>query len=272
MTREKTSKLPKQRKQSTRKKAAEVARSIMRADAVPLYHQIFLALRDEIVSGRAPFGSAIPTEFELAAKYSVSRITARRALFELADKGFVERRRRTGTRVVFRSPSAPIEANLEHAVEALVAFGRNTRVRVLHVQERPADSDVADALQIPAGSSVVCAERIRYLDGEPLGHVVSHVPMPFAAQVTRAALETTPILELIREGGFKISGGRQTVSALAAEPSLAAALQLEPRSVILRIERVVTNPDGVPLLRTIAQYRADRYRVSVDLHGAGPES
>ena len=266
MTREKTSKQPK------RTKAAEAEQSMMRADAVPLYHQIFLALRDDIVSGRAPFGSAIQTEFELAAKYSVSRITARRALFELADKGFVERKRRTGTRVVFRSPSAPIEANLEHAVEALVAFGRNTRVRVLHLQEQSADAEVAETLQIPVGSPFVCAERIRYLDGEPLGHVVSHVPMPFAAQVTRSALETTPILALIREGGFKISGGRQTVSALAAEPSLAAALQLEPRSVILRIERVVTDAEGVPLLRTIAQYRADRYRVSVDLHGAGPEA
>jgi GntR family transcriptional regulator len=244
----------------------------MRADAVPLYHQIFLALRDEIVSGRTPFGSAMPTEFELAAKYSVSRITARRALFELADKGLVERKRRTGTRVVFRSPSAPIEANLEHAVEALVAFGRNTRVRVLSLEEQPADAEIADTLRVPEGSAIVCAERIRYLNGEPLGHVVSHVPAAFASQITRTALETTPILALLREGGFKISGGRQTVSAHAAEPSLAAALQLEPRSVILRIERIVTDADAVPLLRTIAQYRADRYRVSVDLHGAGPES
>ena len=89
--------------------------------------------------------------------------------------------------------------------------------------------------------------------------------------ITRSALETTPILALIREGGFKISGGRQTVSALAAEPALAAALQVDPRSVILRIERIVTDANDVPLLRTIAQYRADRYRVSVDLHGAGPE-
>jgi GntR family transcriptional regulator len=258
-------------KQRKHRSAVEAEHSIMRADAVPLYHQIFLALRDDIVSGRTPFGAAMPTEFELAAKYAVSRITARRALLELADKGFVERKRRTGTRVVFRSPTAPIEANLEHALEALVAFGRNTRVRVLHVDERPADAEVADTLRISEGSPVICSERIRYLNREPLGHIVSHVPKQFAAQVTRAALETTPILELLRDSGLKIAGGRQTVSALTAEPSLAAALQLEPRSVILRIERVVTDPDGVPLLRTIAQYRADRYRVSVDLHGAGPD-
>ena len=244
----------------------------MRADAVPLYHQIFLALRDEIVSGRTPFGAGMPTEFELAAKYSVSRITARRALFELADKGFVERKRRTGTRVVFRAPSAPIEANLEHAVEALVAFGRNTRVRVLSIQEQPADAEISNTLSVPEGEPVVCAERIRYLNGEPLGHVVSHVPLQFASPVTRVALETTPILELLRDGGFKIGGGRQTVSALTAEPYLAEALQLEPRSVILRIERVVSDLNGVPMLRTIAQYRADRYRVSVDLHGAWPDN
>ncbi len=258
-------------KQRKRKIAAEAEQSIMRADAVPLYHQIFLALRDEIVSGRAPFGWGMPTEFELAEKYSVSRITARRALFELADKGFVERKRRTGTRVIFRPPSAPIEANLEHAVESLVAFGRNKRVRVLDLQKQHADAEIAETLGIAEGSPVLRAERIRFLDREPLGHVVSHVPMRFASHITRSALETTPILALLREGGFKIAGGRQTVSALAAEPSLAAVLQIEPRSVILRIERVVTDQHGVPMLRTIAQYRADRYRVSVDLHGAGPE-
>jgi GntR family transcriptional regulator len=253
----------------TGKAEATAEQNMMRADAVPLYHQIFLALRDEIISGRRPLGAAMPTEFELAAENSVSRITARRALFELADKGFVERKRRIGTRVIFRPPSAPIEGNLEHAVEALLAFGRNTRVRVVGIEERPADAEMAETLKIQEGSPVVCAERLRYLNGEPLGQVVSHVPASFAGAVTKASLESTPILALLQEAGHIIGGGRQTVSALTADPALAASLEIEPRAVILRIERVVTNSKDVPILRTIAQYRADRYRVSVDLHGHG---
>jgi GntR family transcriptional regulator len=73
--------------------------SVDRGHAVPLYHQIFLMLRDEIISGRHAIGSTMPTEQGLALAHDVSRITARRALDELAQHGFVERRRRTGTRV-----------------------------------------------------------------------------------------------------------------------------------------------------------------------------
>ena len=251
------------------KARATAEQNLRRADAVPLYHQIFLTLRDEIISGSRPYGSAMPTEFELAADYSVSRITARRALFELADKGFVERRRRIGTRVIFRAPIAPIEANLEHAVEALLAFGRNTAVRVIKLAQQPADPEIANVLSIEEGSPVVCAERVRYLHGVPLGRVVSHVPLQFASKITKSGLEASPILALLQDAGHILGGGRQTVSAFTADSALATALNVEPRAVILRIERVVTDANGVPLLRTIADYRADRYRVTVDLHGGG---
>lgn len=243
------------------------ASAVSRRDAVPLYHQIFLALRDEILTGVRALGSVVPTEFELAAAYSVSRITARRALDELADQGFVERKRRIGTRVIFSGQTVPIDGNLEQAVESLLAFGRNTKVKVLDVQEEPADSSAALALGLEEGSPIVVARRLRYLDGEPLGHVVSQVPLRFAGNVDSERLVTTPILALLRDGGNNIGGGRQTISAHPADRLVSAALGIEPRAVVLQVERIVTNTDGVPILRTIAQYRADRYRLSLDLHG-----
>src|SRR3546814_584679 len=115
--------------------------SVIRGDAVPLYHQIFLTLRDDIIAGRRAHGSLMPTEHELIATMVVSRITARRALDELAEHGFVERRRRTGTRVIYRAPTAPIEANLEQTLESLLAFGRNTQVRVTTFETIPASDE-----------------------------------------------------------------------------------------------------------------------------------
>ena len=141
------------------------ASSLDRANAVPLYHQIFLELRDEIISGLRSLGDQAPTELALASAYGVSRITARRALDELAHQGFVERRRRTGTRITYRSPTRPIEANVEQAVDSLLAFGRDTKVRVLEVSTVPAPPDIAARLELardvpvapPAGWS--CSDR-----------------------------------------------------------------------------------------------------------------
>ena len=54
---------------------------------MPLYHRLYVILRDRIASGTYPEGSVLPSEFELTEAFSVSRITAKRALDELASRG-----------------------------------------------------------------------------------------------------------------------------------------------------------------------------------------
>ncbi|HEY3655567.1 MAG TPA: GntR family transcriptional regulator [Steroidobacteraceae bacterium] len=237
-----------------------------RGNAVPLYHQIYLTLRDDIVSGRKPCGSLMPTEHELIQSMGVSRITARRALDELAGHGFVERRRRTGTRVIFDSPAAPIEANLEQAVESLVAFGRNTQVRVAEFGGQKASPSIAAKLGIKEGERILHAVRLRLSGGEILGQIESFVPARLHKSISRKALTTTPILDILRKSGIAIRGGRQIISAIVADAAMAQTLGVESRSAVLCIERTVTDADGHPLLLTIAHYRADRYRISVDFH------
>jgi GntR family transcriptional regulator len=241
------------------------AEAVDRADASPLYHQIYLGLRDRIIAGDLAHGAAVPTEQALASAHDVSRITARRALDELAGKGFVERRRRTGTRVTYRLPTRPIEANVDQAVESLLAFGRETRVRVLELATVAAGDDIGDRLRIGPDALVIRAVRVRLLDDEPLGEVVSHVPADLGLTVTRAHLTATPMLALLREAGLAIVGGHQTISAAVAGGHLAALLAVDIRAPILRIERTVTGAGGRPLLFTVASYRADRYRIGIDL-------
>lgn len=236
------------------------------AGAVPLYHQIFLALRDDILRGRLAFGASVPTEHELAAQHGVSRITARRAVHELAANKLVERRRRTGTRVVYRASTVPIEANVEQAIESLLAFGRNTPVKVVDLAQEPASGEVADILDRPAGTLVYKARRIRHTDRQPLGLVTSWLPVDLGVSITKKSLTANPILKHLHDAGIAIVGGRQTVSALHASPDTAALLGIEPRDALLRIERVILNDGDKPVLFTIADYRADRYRLSLDLH------
>jgi len=237
-------------------------------DAIPLYHQIFLGLRDEILSGARGFGAAIPTEQELGEIHSVSRITARRALDELADAGLVERRRRVGTRVAFRAPTVPIDGQIDQAVDSLIAFGRGTQVRVIDLGEVPAPADVASALGLPPGAAVLRALRIRMANQAPLGAIESFVPRDIGVTLSHEALGNQPMLELIRAAGHTIGAGSQTISAMSADPALATLLETEPRAAIIRIDRTVKDDHGRALLFTSARYRGDRYRLSLDLHGS----
>ena len=247
-------------------KARRPASAVDRSNAMPLYHQIYLGLRDKIVRGDLAFGAAVPTEHELGAFHGVSRITARRALLELAMAGLVERRRRTGTRVAFRATIKPIEANIDQAVESLIAFGQDTQVRVLETSRRTADPIIATRFGIGPEQTLVHAVRLRMRERVPLGRITSYVRGDLPIDTSPEALTAKPMLTILREGGVTIGRAVQTVAAEVADADLAAMLAVEPRAPILRVERMVEDAEQRPVLLTIAQYRADRYRLTLDLH------
>jgi len=133
----------------------------------PLYHQIFLILRGQIQEGRLPPGALVPGEEELARQFNVSRITARRALAELAAEGLVTRGRGRGTHVTARNDPPPVRAGVEGLLENLLAMGLKTQVNLLEFAYEPAPPDVAAALQIQAGEEVQRAVRVRSLEAGP---------------------------------------------------------------------------------------------------------
>lgn len=239
--------------------------------ALPLYHQIFLQLRDEILSGERPFGSSLPTEQELAEMFGVSRITARRVLNDLAAQHFAERKRRLGTRVTFKSPAKPIEANIDQAVDSLLALGEGTTVNVIEVSLEKATATVAHALHLPPDAKVVRAVRVRCLDGAPLGYVVSYVAESLASVITQTSLVRAPILRLLDEAGHHAKHAEQTIGAMLADTQLADALNIEPRAALLRISRTVYDEKDEPFLLTFAHYRSDRFHIRMDLQNPGAE-
>ena len=93
----------------------------------PLYHLIYIVLRDKILRGIYPKGSNIPSENELVKEYSVSRITARRSLENLSRDGLVTRHRGRGTVVtrdmrVTAAKSGGVADSMENRL--MIAQGR----------------------------------------------------------------------------------------------------------------------------------------------------
>src|ERR1700759_5881372 len=83
------------------------------AAGVPLHRQLFLVLHDEIDRGVIAPGDALPTEQTLCDQFGVSRITVRRALADLAEQGYIERRQGVGSfvRQLDRSDEAPLSGS-----------------------------------------------------------------------------------------------------------------------------------------------------------------
>lgn len=77
------------------------------ARAPVLYEKLYSYVLDEIRSGTLQPGDRVPSEKELADRFSVSRITSKKALETLERAGVIERIRGKGSFVIESSPSLP---------------------------------------------------------------------------------------------------------------------------------------------------------------------
>ncbi len=232
---------------------------------VPLYHQIFLILRNRIYGGTLAPGDIVPGEQELCAEFGVSRITAKRALNEMADAGLVVRERGRGTRVVSRPPPPAVTSSIEGWLENISLMGLTTEARVLEFAYVPASEDIAAALGTEQGTQVQRAVRVRMLDGEPMSYLVTYVPSDIGLSFGREDLNAKPLLHLLEMAGVKVASARQTISATIAEADVANALSIHPGAPLIEVRRIVSDTSGRPVEYIRVLYRPDLYRFEMSM-------
>ncbi len=231
--------------------------------------QVYLVLRDRILSGAAAYGTRLATENELADIHGVSRVTVRRALGELERERLIERRRSAGTRVIYRPSPAPMTADISGVLANIAEMGRRTAVRLLAFDYIPAEGAVAEALGAPATELLQRSVRVRSVDGLPFSYLTTHVPESVSVTFSEQELATRPLLDLIERAGVKVGHARQRISAVLAGPDAAAALDLHTGSPLIELVRVVYDRDGRGVEHLHALYRPDRYAFEIDLVRSG---
>ena len=231
--------------------------------------QVYLVLRDRILSGAAAFGAKLPTENELAAVHGVSRVTVRRALGELGRERLIERRRSAGTRVIYRPAPAPMKADISGMLAGLVDMGRRTAVKLLSFDYVPAEGAAAQALGVPAGQTLLRSVRVRSVDSQPFSYLTAFVPEHVSLTFTRQELASRPLLDLIERAGVKVEHARQRISAGLATPDVAAALGVRTGAPLIELTRVVYDQSGHGVEHLHALYRPDRYAFEIDLIRSG---
>lgn len=231
--------------------------------------QVYLVLRDRIVSGASGFGARLPTENELAELYAVSRVTVRRALGELARERLIERRRSSGTRVIYRPSQAPVTADISGVLANLAEMGRRTTVKLLSFDYVPPEGAVAQALGVSADQLLQRSVRVRSVDGMAFSYLTTHVPESISVTFTKQELGTRPLLELLERAGVKVESARQRISAGLATPEVAEALDVRTGSPLIELVRVSFDQRGRGVEHLHALYRPDRYAIEIELKRSG---
>ena len=232
----------------------------------PAYLQLSKKLKQAIQGGEILAGSALPSERDLAESLGLSRMTVRRALEELAEQRFVEQRRGSGTYILERRLEHPIDRVQGFTGEASVLGFRPGSV-LLEFKQTSAQSEVAQALSLNPGETVLRISRLRTADDEPLALQISHLSPTFL-ELSAELLKTRGSLyeSLAEQFGMVLGGAKQAISARLPVRHEQAVLAMAENAPVLALERTTFTVDKTPFEYVTSAYRSDRYKVLLDLN------
>jgi GntR family transcriptional regulator len=226
---------------------------------IPLFYQLFVALRDAILSGVYQPGDKLPSESELCAGYGISRTTVRYAIDRLVSDGYVHRRHGKGTFVVRPSPKMRLLLDPSWA-RAMRTRGIVPEVRTLMTQRVQPKPLVRDLLST-SSESVFHIRNLVLGNGEPW--IVSEQYIDTALGLTESDLTDTILADVLSEKmGIRIS---ESV-CLFLEPVLlgeaeAELLEAPVASAGLHVARRVKDSLGRVVLYSESMFRGDRCKL-----------
>lgn len=244
------------------------------------YAHVARMLVEAIATGHHPVGSVLPTEFELAEQFAVSRSTVRAAMRELQASGLVSRKKSAGTRVEAAAPRQGVHGFVQAlgSIEDVQQFGVETERHIQSVVDVVADDDLSLTLGCRPGRRWLQISSLRLTPGDPSRTPICwtdvYIDDRFSIEV-KARLESHRgiIGTLLEEiSGRRVSEIRQDIRAVGIAEPLAVALKAKAGAHALEIRRQYILSPGDLAEISISVHPADRYSYTTRLMRMEPES
>lgn len=142
--------------------------------ALMKYDKILLDIKTKIESGIYAFQELIPSETLLTGQYQCSRNTVRRAITQLAEKGYVQSMHGKGVRVIYQpsKQSAYSLDRIESFKETTSREEGKITTAVLLFTELLVDDKISLRTTFPIGTEIYYIQRIRHFDEKAL--IIDH--------------------------------------------------------------------------------------------------
>lgn len=228
-----------------------------RESPVPYYQQIADWLRDQVQRGDFGPLARVPSEFELADSFSISRTTARKALDRLVQEGVLFRRAGKGTFVTANRIAYGASTALSFSA-MMSELGHRISTQVLVARLVPAPAHVALVLGVRVRSPLVCIRRLRSVEGRPAAIHTTYLQARYQAILGRDL--TGSLHDAMHADGAREQETHDEIEAVAATADEARLLGIAVGSPLLLIEGVSFSAALEPLRYTEGAYRADMFR------------
>ena len=230
-------------------------RDIMEKNDKPKYVELYRILKEKILNGDYPTGSNLPTENELVQIYQMSKTTVRHAVGLLREKGLVEVRQGSGTKIL-GVPEKKVEKSKYHSEGKesnlfLTYYGgessevTNTAAAIDMV---PAQDLCASFLKVKVGTPVYRLQRLQRVGGQIFGYMVNYLnPETFPDLHNTGDIFTDLYHFLHNQYGVDVRTSDEYVIAKDADFKEAQYLQVEIGTPLLLLRRYVVDGSGNPV-------------------------
>lgn len=209
-------------------------------------------------------GVQLPSERELAERFSVARETLRRMLQTLEDEGLLTRRHGAGTFASGQSWLKPFQ--LRSFSEDMRDRGLTPSSRVLGATTLAATAKLAHKLRVSPGAPLIEVRRLRLADGVPMALETAVLPAELVPGFDPQRLAQVSLYETLeRDFGIVMRAAAQQIQATVLSEDEAKLLGVPAFSPALVVERQVQAADGRVIEYAKSLYRGDRYRFEVNV-------
>ncbi|NLC96704.1 MAG: GntR family transcriptional regulator [Erysipelotrichaceae bacterium] len=226
--------------------------------SLPLYIQIKHIIKADIIEGKYNYGDLIPTELQIQKEYEISRITARQAILELENEGYVLRKRGKGTIVIYQKK---IEENLINSVSftsEMIEQGNKPGTKFVEVKTVKATESIAKIFGIKFNEELININRLRTSNDKVIVYLetflLKDLNLPMEGEYYKNSL-----YEFFNSRNIYPYSYKEKISAICADKKLASLLEVDIKDPILVRYKTSFLEDGNVLEYTIGYYPASRY-------------
>jgi GntR family transcriptional regulator len=214
----------------------------------PLYQQIKNLIVQGLEAGEWRPGEAIPSEAELATRYSVSQGTVRKAVDEMAAENLLVRRQGKGTFVASHADPRAFFRFLR--LVPLSGGVEQSKSVPLECWRAKAGAEAARVLKLKLGDPIIIVRRVLQFSGKPV--VVDEIYLPgeiFPGLSLEVLKDYQGSLYSLFESHFHVPMIRaeERIRAVAADRGTAELLGVAEDSPLLSVERVTHSYGDKPV-------------------------
>jgi GntR family transcriptional regulator len=232
---------------------------------LPLYHRVFITLRDQIINGMYATGVPMPSENELRKEYDVSRATIRKAMELLEEEGLVERRQ--GARTYAKALGYKTAENRRN-LESITREEQHLELLPGQIQQHYEiiTPDKSLSRQFNQARQLGRVVRVREQNKKPYCFVVTYLPMEIADRISWEKLGAKPVLTAVADAGYGFVKTEQVITATVADEESSKALAVPVGSALLRISGLFIGPDEKPVMRKDGFFHPDSFEYRMTLY------